>query len=56
MTKDEMILYGRAVSLLRKAKFHYNAQKDERDIVVEKMQELLCRYGLDLLAKQYEDL
>ena len=41
MTKDEMILFGKAVGLLRKAKFHYNAQKAERDVVVEKIQELL---------------
>ena len=56
MTKDEMILFGKAVGLLRKAKFHYNAQKAERDVVVEKIQELLCRHGLDLLAKQTEDV
>jgi hypothetical protein len=54
MTKEEMILFGKAVHLLRKAKFHYNAQKDERDIVVEKIQELLCAYGLDMLAEMYK--
>jgi hypothetical protein len=55
MTKEEMILFGKANGLLRKAKFHYNAQKDERDLVVEKIQELLCTYGLNMLANMQEN-
>ena len=50
-----MILFGKANGLLRKAKFHYNAQKDERDLVVEKIQELLCTYGLNMLANMQEN-
>ena len=56
MTNEERDLFVKARDLLSKSKFHYNAQKAERDVVVEEIQELLCRYGLDLLAKQYEDV
>ena len=55
MTKQEMILFGEAITLLRKAKFHYNKHKEERDIVVEKIQELLCTHGLDMLAEMYKN-
>jgi hypothetical protein len=54
MTKEEMILFGKAISLLRKAKFHYHAQNDERDIVVENIQQLLCIHGLDILADMHK--
>ncbi len=49
-----MILFGKAISLLRKAKFHYHAQNDERDIVVENIQQLLCTHGLDILADMHK--
>ena len=50
MTKQEMILFGEAITLLRKAKFHYNKHKEERDIVVEKIQNELIVYASNLLA------
>jgi len=55
VSKEEMILFGKAIGLLRKAKFHYYEQRDERDILVEKIQELLSAYALDLLANMQEN-
>jgi hypothetical protein len=55
MTKQEMILFGEAITLLRKSKFHFNKDKDKRDVVVEKIQELLCIHGLDMLAEMYKN-
>lgn len=54
MTKQEMILFGEASTLLRKAKFHFHKDRDKRDVVVEKIQELLCTYGLEILAEKYK--
>lgn len=55
MTNQERDLFVKARDLLSKSKFHYNKHKEERDIVVEKIQELLCTHGLDMLAEMYKN-
>ena len=54
MTNNERDLFVKARDLLTKSKFHYNKDKEQRDIVVEKIQELLCIYGLNILAETYK--
>lgn len=54
MTNEERDLFVKARELLTKSKFHYNKDKKQRDIVVEKIQELLCIYGLNILAEKYK--
>ncbi len=54
MTNEERDLFVKARDLLTKSKFHYNKDKEQRDIVVEKIQDALIIHASNLLANLNE--
>lgn len=54
MTNEERDLFVKARDLLTKSKFHYNKDKEQRDIVVEKIQDALIVHASNLLANLNE--
>ena len=54
MTNEERDLFVKARDLLTKSKFHYNKDKEQRDIVVEKIQDALIIHASNILANLNE--